>query len=421
MFKKIIQYCLKFLSRRIIGKYQPEIIGITGSVGKTSAKLAVAAILSPDFQVRSSPKNYNTETGVPLTIINAKNPGRSVFGWLTVFIRGLLLIIKRDVKYPHVLILEMAADHPGDLDYLVKLAPPKVGIITAIGPAHLEFFNTVENVAAEKKKIITTLNSRDFAVLNNDNPLTVELKNKTKAQVITVGLNSEAALFASDIVLDKEKYSLNFKLNYQGSFVPVNLENILGRPAVYAVLFGAAVGLIYGLNLVAIAAHLKKYQSPAGRLKLLLGVKNTKIIDDTYNASPLSVKAALETLSHLNCQGRKFAVLGDMLELGALTKAAHAEIGEEVARLGIDYFIAVGECSRHAADAAKQYGMNEDRIYAFDDSLAAGKFIQDKIEAGDLLLVKGSQGIRMEKIVKEIMAEPAKASELLIRQGEEWE
>ena len=113
MFKKIIQYCLKFLSRRIIGKYQPEIIGITGSVGKTSAKLAVAAILSPDFQVRSSPKNYNTETGVPLTIINAKNPGRSVFGWLTVFIRGLLLIIKRDVKYPHVLILEMAAGHPG--------------------------------------------------------------------------------------------------------------------------------------------------------------------------------------------------------------------------------------------------------------------------------------------------------------------
>src|SRR3989339_138882 len=117
MFKKIIQYCLKFLSRRIIG--------ITGSVGKTSAKLAVAAILSPDFQVRSSPKNYNTETGVPLTIINAKNPGRSVFGWLTVFIRGLLLIIKRDVKYPHVLILEMAADHPGGLGFLVKLAPPQ--------------------------------------------------------------------------------------------------------------------------------------------------------------------------------------------------------------------------------------------------------------------------------------------------------
>lgn len=419
--KKIIQFILKFFCRLILKKYQPEIIGITGSVGKTSAKLAVEAVLSPSFIVRSSPKNYNTEIGVPLTIINTKNPGRSLFGWLVVFLKALSLIVARDRNYPQILILEMAADHPGDIEYLVNLARPKIGVITAVGPTHLEFFKSVENVFKEKNKLIAAIDKSGWAIINSDDPLALNSKNSAKAKTITFGLNPGADLLAADIILDKEKYSLNFKLGYRGSFVPVSLENILGRPALYAVLAGAAVGLARGLNLVEISLRLKNYQSPSGRLKIIPGIKNTKIIDDTYNSSPLSVKAGLEVLSHLRCAGHKFAVLGDMLELGSHTESAHKEIGEEVARLGLDYLVAVGENSRHLAASAKEYGMNEDRIYTFDKSSEAGKFIQDKIGEGDLLLIKGSQGSRMEKIVKEIMAEPERAEELLVRQGKEWE
>ena len=146
------------------------------------------------------------------------------------------------------------------------------------------------------------------------------------------------------------------------------------------------------------------------------GIKYTKLIDDSYNSSPLAASAALEILSELSCTGNKFAVLGDMLELGDHTKKAHQELGTLVAKHNINYLITVGSRSEDAMRSAKDYGMNPDRIFHFDTSENAGRFLQDRIEEGDLILIKGSAAVNMERIVKEIMAEPERANELLVRQ-----
>lgn len=416
--KEIIQSILKILSKLILTKYQPDVIGITGSVGKTSTKMAVQIVLQKDFRVRASQKSYNTETGVPLTVIGSTNPGRNILGWLGVILKALSLIIWQDKSYPNILILEMAADHPGDIEYLVKFAKPKIGVITSIGPTHLEFFKSVKNVALEKEKMITHLDEKSFAILNNDDPLVAKLRNKTRANILTYGLKENSMLQASQIYIDNEKADLNFKLTYEDTSVPVNLVNVLGKPTLYSILVAAAVGLIHGLSLEEISARLKDYQPLPGRLNLLPGIKHTQIIDDSYNSSPLAAQAALEILVHLKCSGDKFAVLGDMLELGAKTEKLHQEVGQQVASLGIDYLIAVGECSTDTAIAAVEYGMNEDRVFTFDNSTNAGRFIQDRIQQGDLILVKGSRGIKTEKIVKEIMAEPQRAGEVLVGQGE---
>jgi len=413
--KRIIQYILKSLAKAILKKYQPDVIGITGSVGKTSAKMAIQTVLKNDFKVRASQKSYNTETGVPLTIIGSGNPGRNIFGWLAVILKALALIFARDKNYPQILILEMAADHQGDIKYLTDIAQPKIGLITSVGPTHLEFFGSVANVAKEKSIMIANLNTTDYAVINNDQKILVELSKKTKAQLFTYGLN-KADLTASDLELNQASGGLYFKINYKDNSANVNLPNLLGRPIVYAFLAASAVGIIYQLNLKKIAERLEDFENQPGRLNLLPGIKYTRIIDDSYNSSPLAVKAALETLSQLKCAGNKFAVLGDMLELGDYTKKAHQEIGELVAKLAIDYLITVGERSHSTAESAKEFGMNPDRIFSFDNPENAGCFLQDRIAEGDLILVKGSAAMSMERITKEIMAEPQKANKLLVRQ-----
>ena len=413
--KKTIQYILKSLAKAILKKYQPDIIGITGSVGKTSTKMAIQTVLKNDFKVRASQKSYNTETGVPLTVIGADNPGHDIFGWLAVFLKAIFLIFARDKNYPQIFILEMAADHPGDIEYLTDIARPKIGLITSVGPTHLEFFGSVANVAREKSTMITSLHTTDYAVINNDQKTLAELAKKTKAQLLTYGLK-QADLTASDIKFNQDSAGLYFKINYKYDSASVNLPNMLGRPVVYAFLAASAVGIIYHLDLKKIAQRLEHFENPPGRLNLLPGIKCTRIIDDSYNSSPLAAKAALETLSQLKCAGNKFAVLGDMLELGDYTKKAHQEIGELVAKLAIDYLITVGERSHHTAESAKECGMNPDRIFSFDNPENAGCFLQERIAEGDLILIKGSAAMSMERITKEIMAEPKRAGELLVRQ-----
>ncbi len=413
--KKIIQFKLKILSKMILGKYQPDVIGITGSVGKTSTKMAIYTLLKDSYPTRASHKNYNTETGVPLTIIGATHPGRSIFGWFLVFLKGFWLILKKDKDYPKILILEMAADHPGDIKYLVKFTKPKIGVITSVGPTHLEFFDTLEKVGQEKANLISNLAQDSFAVINNDQTILTSLASQTNAHLITFGLN-KADITADDIQLSQQQAGLTFTLNYKNDSINITIPNLLGKPAIYSLLAAASVGVCYNLPLNEIAAKLKNCQALPGRLNLLPGIKYTRLIDDSYNSSPLAVTAALEILAYLKCTGHKFAVLGDMLELGDHTQAEHKKVGEQVAKLAIDYLITVGERSTDTALAAKEYGMNPDRIYTFDNSVEAGKFLQDKIESGDLILIKGSAAMSMEKIVKEIMAEPDRVRELLVRQ-----
>lgn len=423
--KLLMQKILKITAKLILKKYRPEVIGITGSVGKTGAKEAIYAVLNGKFKARRSLKNYNNEIGLPLTVIGAASPAKSIFGWFKTFFLAGKLLLKRDKSYPEILILEMAADQPGDLTYLTGLAKPQAAVITSIGYAHLENFGSLEKIKREKSVLAKAIGRQGWVVLNIDDRQVKSLIKETKAKILTYGLDSEAEVSGQEIKLmfTADALGINFKLVSHNAFVPVFLPKVISRAGVYAALAGAALGLIKGLNLVEISQALKKYSAPNGRMKLLLGVKNTYIIDDTYNASPAAVVLALETLAGFPQTGgkNKYAVLGDMLELGKLSQVKHEEVGRAVIKNKIDKLIAVGERARDIARGALSAGMTEDDVFHFDTTEEAGKFIQKRIKPGDIILVKGSQGARMEKIVKEIMAEPLKADDLLVRQGREWE
>ncbi len=428
MFKSLLQYWLRVLSKLILKKYQPEIVGITGSVGKTSAKEAVATVLESKYSVRRSTKNYNNEIGVPLTIIGVdKSPGKSIFGWWLVILKAKKLILWRDKNYPKILVLEMGADKPGDIEYLTRLAPCKVGVLTFISHAHTEFFKTIKKIAQEKRVIISHLRADGFAVLNFDNELVMQNAVATKAGVVTYGFKEGADLQATDINVLKDEHTgwptgLNFKVLYKGSVVPVYLPGAIAKPAIAAALAGLAVGVAFGVNLVEGAEALKKLAGLPGRMRLVPGIKNTLIIDDTYNSSPEAAKIALETLAQIEIKtgAERYAALGDMLELGPETENAHRELGFKVAELGIDNLITVGEAAKYIAQAAEEAGLDKHRIASFATSGEAGKFLQEKLKQGDLVLAKGSQGGRMEKLVKEIMDEPLQADNILPRQGKEW-
>lgn len=426
--RKILQLKLKILAGLILKKYQPQVIGITGSVGKTTSKEAISAVLSAKFAVRAPLKNYNNEIGVPLTIIGADSPGANLSGWFLVFLRAWRLLIIKDKKYPKIIILELGVDRPGDMRYLTRIAKPEVGVVTTVSHSHLEFFGSLEKIKKEKQGLVEALPSKGLAVLSADSESVRSMSEASRAKVLTYGLSSEADLRAVDIRYNFEKGEgflpgLSFKLEYNGSSVPVFLREAISDKAILAALSAAAVAIHFNYNLVEIAAALEYFNLPKGRMRVLRGIKNSSIIDDTYNASPDSCLAVLEVMERASLKesAEKIAIIGDMLELGSYTEEGHALVGKKSVEAGISQLILVGSRARHVASGAKEAGFNEDNIFYFSNAEEAGKFAQQRINQGDLILIKGSQGARMEKTVLEIMAEPQRAEELLVRQGLEWE
>jgi len=427
--KKILEKILYILAKLILLRYKPKIIGITGSVGKTSAKEAIYTVLEKKFKVRKNIKNYNNEIGVPLTIIGAESGNKNPLVWLGIFLKAFLMLIYW--PYPKILILEMGADKPGDIRYLTKLAPCYIGIITTIGkqPVHLEFFRSLEHLAREKANIINHLDADAWAIANIDDATIETVIDKTKAQLITIGTSEKAKLKASDInfsldleqAITQKNAGLNFKAHYEGNTIPFKLFNILGLPQVYAALNAIAVGIIFKMNLVDISLALKEYHAPKGRLQIIKGMKDTIIIDDSYNSSPLACQQALKMLQSVKASGRKIACLGNMEELGENSRRAHRDIGRLVADLKIDSLFAVGTKAKDIAEAALENGITKENVFIFHTSEEARKAVQAEIHRGDVILIKGSQSARMERITKEIMAEPLCAKELLVRQEKSWE
>ena len=433
--KQILQAILFYFSRIIIRRYKPVIIAVTGSVGKTSAKEAIYTVLKTKFRVRKSEFNYNNEIGVPLAIFGLPHPGKNIFRWFALFLLVIADALVKNKSFPEMLILEMGVDRPGDMKHLIACAPPLVGVITEIGeiPVHVEFFSGPKEVADEKANIIKFLPIEGFAVLNADDEVLDDMPKKTKAHALRFGFSDDADLKITnfelsagyDETLKKEiPRGVHFKIEYQGKVIPVKLPDVFGKPAAYAAAVGALVGLIFKMNLIEISSALLGYVPPPGRLRLLRGIKNSFILDDTYNSSPEALHAALDTLRDLPGK-RKIAVLGDMLELGTYSEGAHRAAGDMVSEIA-DALLTVGARAKFIADEAMQGGienkkvMDKKYVSTFDRSEDAGKALQDIIQEGDLILVKGSQGIRMERVVEEIMAEPEKAGKLLVRQSAYW-
>ncbi len=426
--KKITIKLLAVFSRLIIKKYQPKIVGITGSVGKTSAKEYVYRVLSSKFGVRASIKNYNNEFGLPLTIIGVESPGKNIFGWIKVFFQAKKLLIFRDKNFPEILVLEMGIDRPNDMDYLLSIVKPDVGVLTNISHSHVEYFGSVDKIKKEKSKLVKNVKKDGLAILNADNKYLTDLPSEIKSRLVFYGINNQADVSAKDVsfilpnnLLDSNFYGIHFKLEHQGSVIPVVLNGAISYPAIYSSLVAIAVANFFGLSLMEVIKELAQISQLPGRMNILSGIKNSIIIDDTYNSSPESSLSALETVKKVKLDnGRKIAIFGDMLELGSYSEEGHQIVGKKVAEINIDILFLIGERARDIGRGAIDSNFKKENIFSFARTEEAINFIKDKIGEGDLILVKGSQGAYMEKVVKEIMSEPDRAKELLVRQDDVW-
>ena len=341
-----------------------------------------------------------------------------------------LIIFKK--KYPEVLVLEMGADHPGDIKYLTSIAPCYIGVLTTIAPTHLEYFRTVEEIFQEKQVIVTHISADGWAIFNHDDSLLLEnLPNKIKAKILTYGLDGDSDVRVFDVkhkVVEKNGLpvvdGLQGKITYNDSTVPFHLPGVLAVHFLYAILAAVTVGIIFDINLVTITERLASFHTPNGRLKLLEGKKKTWLIDDSYNSSPEAAKAALTVLKDFpKYNGAKsIAVLGDMRELGDYSQQAHREVGRLLAELNIDYVFTFGPESVELDAGAFEAGMASERIKHLTSHDEIVEAVEAIMTAGDVVLVKGSQNtIRLEKVVKSLMAHPEDAAELLVRQGSDWE
>ncbi len=429
--KRFLERRLRAQAKAILAKYKPTVVAVTGSVGKTSTRNAIAAVLGGRFRVRSPEQNYNNEFGVPLTIVGCTSPGRSVFGWLKVFAKAQRLLWTTDRSYPNLLVLEYGADAPGDIPRLCELAQPDVSVWTAVSPVHAANFPDKEALAEEKAHLVRCVKPLGLAVMNADDPTVMRLQSRAAAPVRTYGFAPTAHVRGeNELVRAREDGSFEpgepfvetlFDLVTDHGRASVVLPDLIGRAQASAALAAAAVGLHFGLTPEEIAERLRTLKPQSGRMRALPGIKGSLVLDDTYNAAPASVAAALTVLGHWPVveNARRIATLGTMAELGQYSEAEHRMAGMHASQVA-DIVIAVGEPARDLYRAAKEAGMDEGRVHWFGTSEEAGRWLDANVRQGDVVLVKGSQSARMEKAVKDIMAEPLRAPELLCRQFGKW-
>jgi len=437
--KKSVVAILTLESRLILRRYKPFIVAVTGSVGKTSTKDAIFCVLKSPMvcsdqhmcYVRKSEKSMNSEIGLPLSIIGAPNAWHSVSGWLRTIREGVRLIIGKN-EYPDCLVLEVGADHPGDIKKVAPWLRPHITVITKISrtPVHVEFFSSPEQVFEEKISLALAVRDGGMVVLLGDDEKTLSVKkvlgessNKHR-NVITYGISEKVdvrGIQKQIIYEDQEKYpvGLSFIVKLQDAHIPVKILGGLGMPYMYTLLAAVAVGHARGMSAEMIGRALNEYEVPPGRMNVIMGINGSTLIDDTYNSSPDAVASALETVGEIMTSGIKIAVLGDMMELGQYASDEHRTVGKMVAAVA-GRLITVGQRSRLTADEALKNGMAPDMVSSFDTAEEASVFLAPLVARGDIVLIKGSQSIRMEKITKALLQEPDRAGELLVRQEKEW-
>ena len=351
-------------------RFAPRVIGVTGSVGKTTTKEIIAAVLGQRYVTLKSPGNLNNEIGLPLTVLQLEERHERV-------------------------VLEMGMYDVGEITQLCRIAQPHVGVITNVGPVHLERLGTVERVAQAKAELVQALPVDGVAVLNADDPMVSAMAAQTHARVFRYGLEPDADLWADDIAGEGLE-GIRFRFHYQGDVVHVRVP-LLGRHSVHTALRATAVGLIEGLSWDEIVPGLQNVETQL-RLMVVRAVNGATLLDDTYNASPASTLAALNLLADLPVgNGRRIAVLGDMLELGSYEEEGHRIVGARVADVA-DSLITVGQRARLIASEAVASGLPATKVQAVADSETALVRLRSMLGPGDVVLVKGSRASHMDEI-----------------------
>ncbi len=347
------------------------VVGITGSNGKTTTKEMLAGILQQLGPVLKNEGNLNNHIGVPLTLLRL-NAGHKAA------------------------VVEMGMSASGEIDTLARFIGPDVGVITNIGPAHLEFLKSMELVAQAKGELFNHLKSDGTAVLNADDRFFETLKKRFGGRVLSFGIEERADVRATDI--RQEQNFTDFTIRSDGSTVNVRLRAV-GKHNVYNALAAAAAALAVGMSLDAVKYGLDAFL-PAALRSELRQVQGRTVLVDCYNANPASMDAALATLGSLRSGGRAIAVLGDMLELGQVSVDAHRTIGATVARLGVDLVITLGPLAKHVGEGAIDAGMPKDRVLEAGSQIEAAVLLKKLSRPGDAVLIKGSRGMKMEKILE---------------------
>ena len=377
-----LEKILKSLSRHAINKAKPKIIGITGSVGKSSAKEAIYFVLNQSTKfkgkVQRSQGNLNTEIGLPLAIFNyKKEPGNVLWPFviMDLFIKSYLL---NTLKNTEIIVLEYAADKPGDIKYLTEIAKPNIAIITKICPVHIEQFGSIENIAKEKGTLAQEVTSDGAVFLNKDDKFSNKIANKSNAKILY--FNDTGLKLYEEIATSVAQY------------LKIPREEII--------------------------IALKKYQLPAGRLTIFNGIKNSTIIDSTYNSSPEALKETLQYLKKYDKNNRKVSILGDMRELGALSKNYHQEIAKDIIK-NSDFAILIGPMMQKYCKPILEE--NKFTFKSFANFSDAKGYIAGSIKDNDIILVKGSQNTLYLERVVEMLLKNKNDAEKLCRRGKKWD
>jgi len=414
-FKKIIVNIFRLLTLLYLKKNKIEVIGVTGSAGKTTVKTAIGQMLKSS-EVYIPADGYNTEIGLPLSVFQERIPEdiNSFKGWFGIILQMLGKLIFKKAHYS-LIVLEMGADHPGDIKYLTSFAKPHIAVITSVLPVHTENFTGIEQIAEEKSQILRYLKRTDLAVMNFDNEYIRKMTSKTKSQIFWIGKNKKANLYWENIKLSLDGLSVD--LFWKGEKYPVNFQVI--APQLLTSIFAAvAVCLYLGYDIRDLVKKIEHFESQKGRMNLINGFSGSLIIDDSYNANPESTIAALEVLAHL--PGRKIAVLGNMNELGGYEKEGHIRVGQKAGST-VQILFTIGDIAKKYIVPEASKKIKAEFVYSFDSPYKAGLALKKMIKKGDIILVKGSQNkVFAEEAIKIIMAEPEKSAETLVRQESFW-
>ena len=407
---------LTSLAKVRLNRLKLFLIGVTGSVGKTSVKEAIFTILSSRYPVSRSEKSYNTEFGLPLAILEQNSGFSSPLKWLGVVFGSLWKAFFAGGKM-QMMVVEMGADKPGDMTWLLNLVQPQVGVFTNIKPVHLGEgqFKDLDDIFAEKKKLVESLSEKAWAVLNADDPFIVSLRDKLACNKLFYGSSEIADLRLHEV--KNTQQGIAFTLSYKDQ-VATGTVPVLGVFHVYVVLPAIAVALTQGFSLEEAVTALAKFKLPPGRMSPIAGINDTLIIDSSYNSSPETAKEALDVLKDM--EGRRIAVLGDMNELGGYSETLHGAIGRYAVGRA-DILLTVGEKAALMSDEAVRNGLSPEAVRHFPDATAAAEFLKKELKKDDIILVKGSQNrVRLERLVKALMKEPWQAVRLLARQDADW-
>ena len=412
MFKKFIQLALESRTRAYLRKHKPKLIVVTGSVGKTSTKMAIATVLSEKYRVRLHEGNHNTPLSVPLAVMGVEYPQniRSLKEWWAVFGAINLRINQHDDA--EVIVQELGTDSPGDIKAF-RYLHPDIAVVTAVSPEHMEFFQNIDAVAKEELGVAKW---SKLTVINRDDIDEKYAKYADTTSIDTYGMGEKAEYR----IIVEPASPLDGRIGQlktpEWGEIPINLQ-LVGDHSIKAAAAAATVGARMGLTSQEVAIGISKIVPTSGRMQILRGLENTTIIDDTYNASPLAVAAALKTLGDIDSPQR-IAILGSMNELGGTSAEEHRRVGELCSPEKLAWVVTIGEdAKQHLAPAAQKKGC---RVESFTSPYDAGAFVHRMLKPGTVVLAKGSQnGVFAEEAVK-ILLHSTEDEEKLVRQTPAW-